>query len=196
MQTDIKALAAKNKIKLQWHGPDTLLRVDGVKVEIKTGATVEVSTDQATQLCRQDDRWTPEGEKPVVQPFRTAEANALKARDAEAAKEARDLARRKKQAETEKAKRAEGFGKPEAAQTEAPAPTETVNDNQPDEETAPDAAAQDAAAAADPLAGLDELDRAGLEAKAKELDIEFDPAFTDDDLRGWIRDNASVDAAE
>ena len=84
-QYDLEDLfATEATLELTWHGEDTLVRIEGEdeKTEVKTGATIEVSVEQARKLLFYSDLWTLKGDKPVDQPFRRAFLNAMKAQDA------------------------------------------------------------------------------------------------------------------
>jgi hypothetical protein len=92
MQYDLnKVLEDKKAHSLTWHGADTLVRLskgDASKTEVKTGETIDVSTDTARSLLRYSDQWTFEGDTPTEQPYRAARAAAAERMGAKRAGEA------------------------------------------------------------------------------------------------------------
>lgn len=84
-QYDLETLfATEATVELTWHGEDTLVRIgkEDEKKVVKKGDTIEVDVEQARSLMFYSDLWTLKGDKPVDQPFRRAQLNALKAQDA------------------------------------------------------------------------------------------------------------------
>ena len=85
-QYELKKLDPEVKIKLEWHGVDTLVQVErnAEKVVVKTGDVIEVSLELGKQLLQYSGQWTLEGDKPTVHGWDKARAAAFARLEAEA----------------------------------------------------------------------------------------------------------------
>lgn len=78
-------------VAVQWHGEPTRVKIgqDAEKTHVPTGGVINVSEEQAKQLFAYSEDWTLEGEKPKAQPYRKAQADAVKRLDEKRAAEAK-----------------------------------------------------------------------------------------------------------
>lgn len=85
-QYELKKLDPEVKIKLEWHGADTLVQVErnAEKVVVKKGDVIEVSLELGKQLLQYSGQWTLEGDKPTVHGWDKARAAAFARLEAEA----------------------------------------------------------------------------------------------------------------